>query len=245
MDFGLVGATSTADGNPLSTPGTKEPSALNTSLTVLSAVENGRDQSPKERVAALDTTGIIWNRIEKCSTGRVAKLTFGEEALGHLESHATSIKSMLIRDGFRLGSRLASPSSFAFSLRTRLRISLFTMGAIGTQTVNTSKRLAALRELMSQPNYNVNAMVVPSEDQRSCSNHGPHPHVLTSEQTPANISLIAMNGGRSSPDSLDQQVRHTSIRSKGHPDESMHTRLCSNHVKGRVFVHRWSLLPPS
>lgn len=68
LDFGLVGAASTGGGNPPSTPGTMEPNALKTSLTVLSAcegtVENGRDQSPNERVAALDTAGIIWNRVE-------------------------------------------------------------------------------------------------------------------------------------------------------------------------------------
>lgn len=35
-----------------------------------------------------------------------------------------------------------------------------------TQTVNTSERLQALRQLMSKPDYNVAAVVVPSEDQR-------------------------------------------------------------------------------
>ena len=40
------------------------------------------------------------------------------------------------------------------------------MGAIGTETVNTSERLARLRALMQQPGINVGAFVVPSEDER-------------------------------------------------------------------------------
>ncbi|KAI0727485.1 Creatinase/aminopeptidase [Fomitopsis betulina] len=39
-----------------------------------------------------------------------------------------------------------------------------------TQTVNTSERLQALRQLMSKPDYNVAAVVVPSEDQRNGMN---------------------------------------------------------------------------
>ncbi|TFY59111.1 hypothetical protein EVJ58_g5989 [Rhodofomes roseus] len=38
--------------------------------------------------------------------------------------------------------------------------------APATQAVNTSERLQALRKLMSKPDYNVAAVVVPSEDQR-------------------------------------------------------------------------------
>jgi Xaa-Pro aminopeptidase len=38
------------------------------------------------------------------------------------------------------------------------------MGAVGTQTVNTTERLAALRNLMAE--RNIDAYVVPSEDQR-------------------------------------------------------------------------------
>jgi Xaa-Pro aminopeptidase len=40
------------------------------------------------------------------------------------------------------------------------------MGAVGTQTVNTTERLAKLRELMVNSKYEVKAYVVPSEDQR-------------------------------------------------------------------------------
>ena len=38
------------------------------------------------------------------------------------------------------------------------------MGAIGTQTVDTSDRLAALRKHMVE--HNIDAYIVPSEDQR-------------------------------------------------------------------------------
>ena len=33
-------------------------------------------------------------------------------------------------------------------------------------TVNTTDRLRALRELMAKPEYNVQAVVIPTEDQR-------------------------------------------------------------------------------
>ncbi|KAF9653718.1 Creatinase/aminopeptidase [Thelephora ganbajun] len=43
----------------------------------------------------------------------------------------------------------------------------FTMGAAEAQTVNTTHRLRALRELMAQEKYDVNALIIPSEDQHS------------------------------------------------------------------------------
>jgi hypothetical protein len=57
-----------------------------------------------------------------------------------------------------------------FRLRHRTQLAFLprslstTMGAIGTQTVDTTDRLAALRKLMAQ--HNVGTYVVPSEDQR-------------------------------------------------------------------------------
>lgn len=45
------------------------------------------------------------------------------------------------------------------------------MGAVGTQTVDTAARLATLRELMSKKEHNVDVFVVPSEDQRELSIH--------------------------------------------------------------------------
>jgi hypothetical protein len=71
----------------------------------------------------------------------------------------------MVKDGFRF--KLFSPSAFSRSLRTSLKS--FTMGGTATQTVNTSQRLAALRALMSKSEYNVNALVIPSEDQRALS----------------------------------------------------------------------------
>ena len=50
-----------------------------------------------------------------------------------------------------------------FSSTTSL---LTVMGALATQTVNTTKRLEALRLLMHKPENNISAYVVPSEDQR-------------------------------------------------------------------------------
>lgn len=41
------------------------------------------------------------------------------------------------------------------------------MDAAEIQKVNTTRRLRALRELMNQENYDVNAVIIPSEDQRA------------------------------------------------------------------------------
>lgn len=38
------------------------------------------------------------------------------------------------------------------------------MGAVGTQTIHTTERLAALRTLMAE--HNIDTYIVPSEDQR-------------------------------------------------------------------------------
>lgn len=61
--------------------------------------------------------------------------------------------------------RISSLSITPFSSKS-LRTRYLTMGAIGAQTVDTTERLAKLRELMGQK-YSVNAYVVPSEDQRA------------------------------------------------------------------------------
>lgn len=60
--------------------------------------------------------------------------------------------------------RWHAPKSFTSTTR-----SLTTMGARATQTVDTAGRLQALRELMRKAENNVNAYVVPSEDQRKSS----------------------------------------------------------------------------
>jgi Xaa-Pro aminopeptidase len=61
--------------------------------------------------------------------------------------------------------QLRLPTRVARPLRS-CRLSS-TMGAIGTQTVNTTDRLAALRNLMGE--HNIDTYIVPSEDQRKCS----------------------------------------------------------------------------
>jgi hypothetical protein len=59
--------------------------------------------------------------------------------------------------------------------------SLSTMGTIGTQTVDTTDRLAALRKHMSD--HNIGAYIVPSEDQRKSL--GP------SDWRPAQIRILS------------------------------------------------------
>ncbi|PSS29828.1 hypothetical protein PHLCEN_2v2669 [Hermanssonia centrifuga] len=49
----------------------------------------------------------------------------------------------------------------------RFRLFTTTMGGPATQTVNTTKRLQALRQLMSKPENDVKAYVIPSEDQHA------------------------------------------------------------------------------
>jgi Xaa-Pro aminopeptidase len=56
------------------------------------------------------------------------------------------------------------------------------MGATGTQTVNTTDRLAALRNLMAE--RNIDAYIVPSEDQRrrsTCPIGVPRPYIVFSD----------------------------------------------------------------
>lgn len=91
------------------------------------------------------------------------------------------VSASMLRLG--LGARRPfSPSIFSQALRNRLQSSLFTMGAVGVQTVHTSKRLASLRELMSQQDNSVDAFVVPSEDQRELGSVSFLPMPLTFSQ---------------------------------------------------------------
>ncbi|KAG1748032.1 peptidase M24, structural domain-containing protein [Suillus occidentalis] len=53
----------------------------------------------------------------------------------------------------------------AFAQTVRFSSGTTTMGVIGTRTVNTTERLAKLRELLKKPENNVKAFFVPSEDQ--------------------------------------------------------------------------------
>jgi Xaa-Pro aminopeptidase len=45
------------------------------------------------------------------------------------------------------------------------------MGAMGQHKVHTTDRLKRLRDLMRKEDVNVQAFVVPSEDQRTCTFH--------------------------------------------------------------------------
>ena len=57
--------------------------------------------------------------------------------------------------------------SFAFSrTRSTLSVRRYSTTMAAHATVDTSSRLEALRELMAKPEYNVQAVVVPTEDQR-------------------------------------------------------------------------------
>jgi hypothetical protein len=48
-----------------------------------------------------------------------------------------------------------------------------TMGAVGKHRVDTTERIAALRKVMAQKEHAVDALVIPSEDQRQCSDRCP------------------------------------------------------------------------
>lgn len=67
-------------------------------------------------------------------------------------------------------SRKLLPSAYRLSTTRLLSTTTTTvnMDAIGTQMVDTTDRLARLRKLMKKPETNVNAFVVPTEDQRKC-----------------------------------------------------------------------------
>lgn len=60
--------------------------------------------------------------------------------------------------------QLRLPTCFLNTRSYRSCRSLSTMGVIGTQTIDTSDRLTALRKHMVE--HNVDAYIVPSEDQR-------------------------------------------------------------------------------
>lgn len=97
-------------------------------------------------------------------------------------------------------------SNHTFSSRIRTMAD----SAAGKQTVDTTKRLTALRSLMNQKENRVSVLVVPSEDQRMYSFKLAHCHPSNgrlSLQTPASIWQIATRGVRLFPDSMDQPVR--------------------------------------
>jgi hypothetical protein len=66
--------------------------------------------------------------------------------------------------------QISRPRSAPSLLRSHARplSSTAAMGAAGQQTVHTTERLARLRELMKSKDVGVQAVVVPSEDERAC-----------------------------------------------------------------------------
>lgn len=81
-----------------------------------------------------------------------------ERGLSHLLFHLIEMLLPALRV-----FQLRLPTHFLNSRYGPYR-SLSTMGAIGTQTVDTTDRLAALRKHMAE--HNVGTYIVPSEDQR-------------------------------------------------------------------------------
>jgi hypothetical protein len=81
------------------------------------------------------------------------------------------------------------------------------MGAMGTQTVDTSDRLAALRKHMTE--HNIDAYIVPSEDQRKSqvpSDWGTSTNAI-SLQILASTLQSAISVGHSFLDLMALQVR--------------------------------------
>ncbi|OJT08304.1 hypothetical protein TRAPUB_843 [Trametes pubescens] len=91
---------------------------------------------------------------------------------GRSPAHSESARMLRARAAFRA----LSPPVFCSHLRTtafafygssstaRYRRFCGTMSALAT--VDTTQRLQALRELMAKPEYNVQVVVIPTEDQR-------------------------------------------------------------------------------
>ena len=65
-----------------------------------------------------------------------------------------------------LPPRLRTFSALFFATSRTPRLPRFFASMAALTTVNTSARLQALRELMEKPEYNVQALVMPTEDQR-------------------------------------------------------------------------------
>ena len=76
------------------------------------------------------------------------------------------------------------------------------------QTVNTTHRLGALRELMAQEKYDVNAVIIPSEDQRALRTNRPRaqPADPPAPQTSVNTSPAVTNVGHLSRGSMGPLV---------------------------------------
>ena len=79
------------------------------------------------------------------------------------------------------------------------------MGAKATHKVDTTQRLADLRQLLQK--HQLQAFVVPTEDQRVCFVYESFEIINKVIQTRASISRIVINDGLSFLGSTVQQVR--------------------------------------
>lgn len=141
------------------------------------------------------------NRIPTADSGRT-----------HMLPHAAPIFMLRSLLSASLSHNILSSSRVCSRLCGRLpflkKTSFSTMGA-GTMTVDTSQRLAALRQLLDRHSPKIDAFVVPSEDARmmlACWS-AQALFLTTSElQTLVNILLMRTNVALSSPASMDRQV---------------------------------------
>jgi hypothetical protein len=111
------------------------------------------------------------------------------------------------------------------------------MGALGTQTVDTTARIAALRQLMTDGDRPVQAFVVPSEDQREDirirSENETDENI---DQIRASILHIATNGVLLYRDSMVQRVSaQCLVCSDLQPQRSY--RLRDHNAQGCVLIY--------
>ena len=158
--------------------------------------------------------------------------------------------ALRLRAPVRLLSSSLRLLSSLLSARASLLVFRRTMAAHAT--VDTSARLAALRELMAKPEHDVQALVIPTEDQRKflsvCLRLATRAISPDLPQTSASTSPSATNGVPSSPASTvpqvlpplpDQPTVHLAQRARPA------VRLCSSDAPGGIPLHRWEVLSPS
>lgn len=120
----------------------------------------------------------------------------------------------------------------------------FTMDAAEMKTVNTTRRLRALRELMAQEKYDVNAVIIPSEDQRALQTNPTRTQSLTF--CFSRLQRIHRSMRRASGIYLwIRRIRwyyHSTILPQSC---SIGCRLRSRYQGKRIFVYRWPIFPSS
>lgn len=109
--------------------------------------------------------------IDKCSIARSQLRERERKSARTGPRSAHHLGSITLIENMRqCGIRSVSFPLFRYTHRNYLptqRIRPFTMGSAEVQRVNTTQRLRVLRELMAQEKRDVNALIVPSEDQRA------------------------------------------------------------------------------